>query len=329
MEMDRRLVDAASTILRDGNAKVYKSTRSGFTTSIVIAAKEMGKRILCVVPTNRISDETVNVASKGSAVSVRANHDCMILDDEIKNDKFLGKLPLPLPPCNNCFCLNWCPVTKILGSDEPVITLTYSKLIALLLSKSSIAKRILKKLSVVDIVFFDEAHIISLPTVIRIPAFCEIEIPDGYECLSSVISKFIELNENHSNEIRKLEAQGREGHVGRHFNQWINNDNPLSFRQISATYNELVNLAKRRKELGIDENDILAIRDIIGLMSSSRFALNYIKKNDGVEGGVYITGNFWIAERALGEFLQGLDWAGKPPIQFYLSFDHRSVWFIR
>jgi hypothetical protein len=79
MEIDRRLVDAAGTILRGGNAKVYKPTRSGFTTSAIIAANEMGKRILCVVPTKRIAEETVSNASKGTSVSVRANSACLML----------------------------------------------------------------------------------------------------------------------------------------------------------------------------------------------------------------------------------------------------------
>jgi hypothetical protein len=190
MEIDRRLVDAASTILTGGNAKVHKSTRSGFTTSAIIAAEEAGKRILCVVPTNRISEETVFVASKGSAVSVRANYACLMLRDEIKNDKFLAKLPLPLPSCDDCFHFGTCPVTKVLASHALVIDITYSKLMALMLSKSNTAKRILTKLSSANIVLMDEAHMISLPAVVRVPAFSEVVIPEGYPVLSKILSKW-------------------------------------------------------------------------------------------------------------------------------------------
>jgi len=104
MEIDRRLVDAAGHLLQGGSIRLYKPTRVGLTTSAIIAAKERGKRILCVVPTNRISEETIFEASDGTAVSVPANSTCPILNEEIKNDKFLAKLPLPLPLCENCFC---------------------------------------------------------------------------------------------------------------------------------------------------------------------------------------------------------------------------------
>lgn len=303
MEIDQRLVDAATTILRGGNAKVHKSTRSGFTTSAIIAAGDMGKLILCIVPTNRISEETVSNASGGSLVSVRANSGCLMREDEIKNDKFLAKLPWPLLSCEDCFHLGTCPVTRILASHAPVVVVTYSKLMALMLSKSNTAKRILKKLSSTDIVLMDEAHMISLPTVARVLAFTKIEIPEGYPNLAKILSKWFDLNDVNKQEIEQMEEEGNRSHVGRILSKRISNHDPLTFRQLSAASNELLDLAKHRKELYLQEKDILTIRDIIALLSGLVINLTYVKDGSSEEGTVFLTGNYWISIRTISEFL--------------------------
>jgi hypothetical protein len=303
MEIDRRLIDAAGHLLQDDSLMVYKPTRAGFTTSAVIAAKERGKRILCIVPTNRISEETIFKASEGTVVIVPANYTCLILNDEIKNDKFLAKLPLPLPLCEECLFLNACPVTKILSSDKPVISITYSKLTALMLSKSKTAKNILKKLSSVDIVLMDEAHTISLPAIVRIAASIDVQIPIGYPSISKILSKFNDLKEKFKEKIEQLKKEGDRGHVGRNLSKRVANDYHLSFKQISAAWNELFKLAKKRKEIGLQERDILIIRDIISLMSSFVIALSYLRERDNDKGKIYLTGNYWISQRALSDFL--------------------------
>jgi hypothetical protein len=303
MEIDRRLVDAARQLLLGGSLKVSKSMRSGFTTSAVIAAKEMGKRILCVVPTNRISEETIFKASDGKVVNVPANYTCLILNDEIKNDKFLAKLPLPLPLCEECLFLNTCPVTKILSSVKPVISITYSKLTALMLSKSKTAKKILKKLSSADIVLMDEAHTISLPTIVRVSASIDVQIPIGYPSISKILSKYEILKEKYKEKIEQLKREGDRGHVGRNLSTRVANDYYLSFKQISAAWNELFKLAKNRKEIGLQDRDILTIRDIVSLMGSIIIAISYLREKDDEGGKIYLTGNYWISQRALGDFL--------------------------
>lgn len=174
--IDPQRVAAAAKIIESGTCKVYKSTRSGFSTSAIIAAIQSNKKVLVISPTNRILEETVQNASYGNSVQVFPNCFCLKHRENVKQDKFLTKLPFPLPKCEECTSIMNCPVTKVLNSDCPVIGITYRKLEALILSKSRVAKEILAKLSQVDIILLDEAHVIALPTVVRVRVFTEVEI---------------------------------------------------------------------------------------------------------------------------------------------------------
>lgn len=303
-KIDQERVEAARKILDGGSAKVYKSTRSGFTTSAVIAAKESQKRILCVSPTIRILKETVKKASVESAILVPANCFCSILNEEIKKDKFLKKLPIILPQCEKCMGFGICDVTEILNAKEPqVIGITYRKLEALMLSKSDIAKQIKKKLSEIDIVMLDEAHTIALPDVVRVKAFTEVVIPDEFTTLIKIHQKWIDFNVEQIRVIDHMKHMGDEQHIGKHLSKLVSVDHPLTFEWISAAFDELLRLAKRRIKLEVAEEDIIALRDIISLISGYFVAVAYIKENDRSEGDVCLTGNYWIYHRALSEFL--------------------------
>ena len=196
LEIDERRVAIAKKIIEGGDSKVYKATRSGFSTSAIIAAFKSRKKILVIAPTNRILKETVKKASYGNSVQVFPNCFCLKRREQVDQDRFLTQLPFPLPKCEECANYSHCPVTKILDSDFPVIGITYHKLMALMLSKSKVAREIIAKLSNVDIVLLDEAHTISLPTVVRVPASSEISIPAEYEILSKILLNWRELNKN-------------------------------------------------------------------------------------------------------------------------------------
>lgn len=301
---DPERVEAARKILDGKSAKVYKTTRSGFTTSAVIAAKESGKRILCISPTNRIITHTIKKASVESAIQVAANCFCSKVVEVVKKDKFLRKLPIILPPCIECNRYGVCPVTEILTAYDPhVIGITYKKLETLMLSKSEIAEQVREELSKMDIVMPDEAHTIALPQVVRVKAFAEIDIPEDFTTLRKVLEKWLDFNAEKNSAIDDMKQEGDKGHLVKHLSKRVANDQPLSFEWISAAWEELFKMARRRHELGISEEDILTLRDMISLMSGSFVAITYIKENDGSEGSVYLTGNYWISHRALNEFL--------------------------
>ncbi|MCJ7443469.1 MAG: hypothetical protein MUO26_02880 [Methanotrichaceae archaeon] len=301
---DRKLIEEARCILNGGSAKVHKSTRSGFTTSAVIAAEDGNKRMLCVAPTNRILLETIDEASGGTAIIIPANHECSVIKEMIGGDTFLEKLPIPLPDCKDCSELGHCPVTRIIGEDHSqIVGITYQKLVALMLSKSNLAGRIKKELSKANIVMLDESHTIVLQQVVKVKAFTKINLLERSPVLNKVCSKWIDLNEAKKEEIFDLKCQGDLGHVGRHLSKISDIDRPLSFKQLSAASDELFELARQRKDYSLSENDILILRDIISLMAGHWFSISYISEPEGEDGNVYIAGNYWISIRALREFL--------------------------
>lgn len=303
-EIDPLRLDAAKKIMDCGTFKVYKSTRSGLSSSAVMATVKNAKKILVIAPTRRILEETVRNASFGNSVQVLPNCFCLKQRDQIEQDGFLTRLPFPLPKCEECGNINRCPVTKILQSDCAVIAITYRKLEALMLSQSEVAKKILEKISHVDVVLLDEAHTISLPTVVRIPVFSEVEIPDGYAKLRKILQRWVELNERNREKINKIRQEANKGHTGRHLSESIYNDNSLTFNQIVTAWNELLDSAIHRKEYGISDRDILILRDITVLMGSSDLAITYVREKDGKEGKVYITGSYWTSISTLKRFLK-------------------------
>jgi len=339
-EIDRARVDAAKDILRGPSSKVYKSTRSGFTTSAVIAAQELGMSILVISPTNRILNDTIQAASEGRSVSIPANISCLKIQEDLQSDKFLAQIPLPLPSCKDCEMYQNCPVTHILRIIHPVkviapekrrdkclitenssnysevISVTYQKLVTLMLSKAKTAKKILRILSSINVILLDEAHTIALPAVVAVRAFTEIEIPKGFPALSKVNSKWLDFNRKKELDIKELAEEGNRGHVGRHLSKNVHINDTLSFKQLVAAWNELLNLAKRRKELGIEDSQILALRDIISLLSGHFLALTYRKEKEDSGGSVYFAGNYWIAHRVLSEFLTKY---GSHATQLYVS----------
>jgi hypothetical protein len=265
--IDQKRLSEARKILEAGDAILYKPTRAGFTTSAVYAALDIKKRTLFVAPTNRILKETICAAGMGNSVQVLPNCFCLRLRDRIMEDRFLSQLPLLLPKCDECDELKRCPVTKILADESPVIGITYRKLEALMLSKSKIAKEILNKISSVDAIVMDEAHEISLQKVVRVPAFYDLDLPTTYPNLVNSFVKWRDLDSEFEEKINNLRQVGDAGHVGKHLSSTISNDDPLNVKQLIAGYDELYELANHRKELGVAEKDILALRDILSILS--------------------------------------------------------------
>ena len=304
IDIDPELVAAASEVLKAGSCKVYKSTRAGFTTSAVLATMSSKKRILVVSPTNKILTETVMKASMGRAIIVPANSFCQVLQELVRQDPFLARIPLPLPDCQKCPWMGKCPVTRIIEADDPpVISITYAKINALMLSKSETAKQIRKKLSRAEVVLLDEAHIISLPSAARVQAFYCVTVPEEYSMLAEVSQSWIDFCNANLELLNALKAEGDAGYVGKHLSKLISISEPLGFKRMSAAWNELLSLAQRRVELELRDDEILALRDIMSIMGGYWASVSYIREREGTEGLVYISGNVGAFHRCLREFL--------------------------
>ena len=302
--IDPELVAAASEVLKAGSCKVFKTTRAGFTTSAVLAAMEAERPILVLSPTGKILSETVMRASMGRAIIVPANSFCPILQEQIEDDRFLAKIPLPLPDCKECPLMGQCAVTRIIKADKPpVVSLTYAKLNALILSKSEVARQIKHKLAQAEIVLLDEAHEIALPSAARVQAFYSVPIPEEYKMLTEISQRWVDFCNENLELLTILKAEGDAGYVGKHLSKTIPLKDELGFKRLSAAWNELFSLAQRREELGLRDDEILAIRDIVSIMGGYWAAVSYIRENEGAEGRTYISGNVGAFHRCLRDFL--------------------------
>lgn len=303
-------VEEAASILQESSA-VVKPTRSGFTTSAVLAARQLGKRICVITPTRKIGNETVLNADP-QAVAVPGNNSCLQLRSMIQEDKLLAELPLPLPDCKKCRANEWCEVRAILRADpngiEPFY-LTYAKIEALMLSSSETAKEIKRRIGTSRIVLFDEAHHLAFPEVPRVIAFKESEIPTGFRSLARVMSLWRSLCQDNAALISEIQHKGDAGHVGHHLAKFMFINSPLSWRAISSAFKQLLSLAINRNEHGIKKAEILALRDIITILSSALGYASYIREKEEEAGHVYIYANYGRSIRSVSEFMQKMSHA--------------------
>lgn len=179
--------DILSRHLR-GNLKLKKVIRAGATTSFIVASLEREERILVIVPTNRIAQNTIiNDVKKvwqiekdeelkdKDIVQILSNHKCIHNQIAFEEHPDLEALQFLLVKENcgeKCEYFNDCPNMAIIKNpDAKVIVITADKLAALMLAAGkkkhkkgevtedlSISERMLKIIKSVKNILFDEAH---------------------------------------------------------------------------------------------------------------------------------------------------------------------------
>jgi hypothetical protein len=270
------------------------------TTSAVMACEKRGWRLLAMAPTRRILKETVSKASS-NAVRIPGNSECPLIKEDLKKNPILAQLPLTLPNCENCNDSKWCEVRAILRAKDPeVMGLTYPKLEALMLSQGKTAKEILDKISQADVIMLDEAHVISLPSAVSVRAFASMEIPDKYASLRRVYQRWLDLCQANVQTIQKLMELAGLGHAGQHLAKSAFNSNFLVWKDLKKAWAQLRKLAVAH---GMTDDEILTLRDIITIMSTSQISIGYISENGGEGGAVYVSAGQVRQYRALNEFL--------------------------
>ncbi len=300
LSCDQRLVRAAEAIIESGSCAVSKPIRAGMTTSTVMACEHRGWPLLILAPTRRILKETVAKASCG-AVRVPGNSECPLIEPDLKKNPILRQLPLTLPDCQKCNASGHCEVLAILRAEEPgVMALTYAKLEALMLSRGKIAKEILVKLSSAEVVMLDEAHVLSLPSSVSVWAFASLRIPDKYKALGRVYQKWLAFCQSHIDQILELMERAEQGHAAQHLSKSIFNTSFLEWRELKTAWSQLRKLAIAHE---MSDDDILTLRDIITVLSTSQISISYIGENEGKGGGVYVSAGQVRQYRAINEFL--------------------------
>jgi len=253
-----------------------------------------------LAPTRRILQETVEKAASG-AVRIPGNSECPLIEPDLRKNPILRQLPLTLPDCQKCKESGWCEVLAILRADNPgVMGLTYAKIEALMLSRGKVAKEILTKISRVDVVMLDEAHLISLPSAVSVRAFAPLKIPVKYAALERVYQMWLEFCQSHVQEIQDLMERAEKGHASQHLSKSLSNFKKLEWKDLKKAWAQLRKLAVAHD---LPDDDVLTLRDIITILSTVQISIGYISENEGESGGVYVSAGQVRQWRALNEFL--------------------------
>jgi len=283
---------------------VSKPVRGGFTTSIVIAARTMNKSVVCISPTRRILNETVDFAASGNAVRVPGNVECRILEQEIEEYPILADLPNTLPDCKTCEYFDSCPVTEILRVPNfSTASLTYAKIQALMTSKSPIAEKMRQKLSKADFVLLDEAHTIGFGSVPSVTFGQLPSIPSKFKALTRICRIWDNKCELYKEKSEDLMARAKLGHAGQHLSELILIIEDTDWQELLAAWGELRRLAKSGE---MSRAELITLRDAIEIISGGFAFLQYLSENNGQSGRIWISGTRVKGERALKEFLHNV-----------------------
>jgi hypothetical protein len=297
---DQRLVKAAEEIIESGSCAVSKPIRAGMTTSTVMACERRSWTLLALAPTRRILQETVAKASN-SAVRIPGNSECPLIEPDLTKNPILRQLPLELPDCQKCNASEWCEVLAILRAEDPgVMALTYAKLEALMLSRGETAQEILAKISMADVVMMDEAHVLSLPPAVSVPAFASLKIPVKYTTLERVYQRWLEFCQSYVQAIQELMKRAEQGHASQHLAKSVFNAYFLEWKELKKAWAQLRKLAVAR---ALPDDEILMLRDIITILGTSQNSIGYISEKGGESGGVYVSAGQMRQYRAMNEFL--------------------------
>ena len=302
MSYDQRLITEAEKLLKlPTSLAISKSTRSGASTSITIAAQRLNRKLVVVSPTKKILHDTISVVS--DMVEIPGNENCKIIQNRVGNDALLKELPIPLPNCKKCKEADTCCVRKILRvPDWKTAGLTYKKLVSIMLSKSSLAKDILNELRKADTILLDEAHILMFTATANVEVGIDPIIPKRYKTLAYIKKIFAESCMDNVEIIDELLTRGNRAHIGNHLSRWVVNNKQISFEEVVGAWDQLIELAISRHKYDIGDLDILALRDMVAIMSSASLHFAYIREDDVGKVHVYATTD--LERRVIREFMR-------------------------
>ena len=155
---------------KTGVIPIIKVPRAGATTSLIKELVERHTKTVIFEPTHKIEESTIPQAislsnnSSAKLLQIRENSvACKRLQIECENNPNLKKAKFLLRPqkCEKCSFFEdpSCEMQRILNcTDWDVLTLTYQKLRALILSReySEVSEQILQKIFSADVAVFDE-----------------------------------------------------------------------------------------------------------------------------------------------------------------------------
>ena len=305
------IVDVMKVIQNNPQGSVVsKPVRYGFTTSAILAADALDKCILIVAPTNKIIKETVFNAN-GAAIRICGNAECMRLAEELEDNPILKSLPVMLPNCYKCKLYKNCKLVDLVREDNPkVIGVTYAKLEAILLSEGEKAREMRDKLfKSVDIVMFDESHILSQPALVTVPVGeCAIAGLKGYPALQDIVSRWTALIADCSDSIKELLTKADKDGANQHLSIWKINKNVRASDEDDVEEIDIQKVWIQLKELAVShtvsDSILLTLNSMATILVNETYAVSYITENEGQSGKVYISAGENSKKRTVSHFMQ-------------------------
>lgn len=293
------IINQTSEILNTSkSALIYKTTRAGFTTSSLISAKLLGKKVLIVEPTHGIRENTINKVPGLKHVSILPNKKCLRLMKKFAEDSELEKLFYSLPGCDECSLNENCEVTEFLRStDYDVVSITYKKIEALILSNSKLSNKILDKLNnEIDIIILDEAHILNYSDNIKINYnFNPSEVFKTKENLRVICNRWNDLKEavldlNPWFDETNLDILSQKLSKGKSSQTLaLQTYSPLYLSSTIRKYShkELLELAESRDSIDVSMVEIEKFRDLINFFDNNLgiYVLQIIGEETLISGG--------------------------------------------
>ena len=304
--LDPRKIEAAKQIILGPSATITKVPRAGATTSMAAALEELGIPALFVAPYNKIQTSTIASASD-SFLPVLAHKNCKRVEKRLKKDPFLKKLPITIPECFECKEMAECRVFAPRTDLAMITSMTYAKLLFLMLVDTKESREIIERLQErVKVVIFDESHIIGLGTAATIGYDKDLVIPMPYSWLRYVFhSRFGNIMVEHKEKVEALERDASNvlGAHG-HYAFKIKIDHPLSEKETRTSISQLLKLTNHRKELDVSEETILSLFAAITIMTNPTAVIHLIRDDETGVMKTLVTSQTNILQLMIKELVQ-------------------------
>lgn len=312
---DRRTVSAWEIyeMFQQGHIEVFKTTRAGATTSLNAESGNRDEKFTCIVPTNKIADETIvrdsiNFCEKQGldVIHIQSNMNCIKnqeLCEEYPDLKELQYLPLA-DKCEDCEHYDYCPITAPLRRPNANgFVLTYAKVAALQLAvmsrEGTTAEKILNSIAGSRNIILDEVHELQYG---RQQEYIVYDNKNGYrtdfnkynsacqdfEYIKNVIEQMKAIAEDDTFKIKVHEVLGG-AESPKYWNHRLSLDysNPAFKGQERAAIGketagfikELIELTKNRRDYNLSMEDIKALLEFNAIGKSLKLSINAIKDN--------------------------------------------------
>lgn len=298
----------------EGNILLYGTTRSGRTTSLISESINRNEPVLCIEPTTNIAKTTVHDAvwkadftyPGYNVINIPSNKDgCPKIREMIKANPLLDLLQvIPRPEwCPECDNFYKCENLRILHVDHvDVISTTYHKIAAMMLSKNPIDKQILQKIrNTIKNAVFDECHKLEIEETKHVTLsrhskqddvtfnFNQYDVLKGDWKILKVVDEFLNIINNPEISKARDEVLEQARDSKRYFESSLrrvfdHDCGSKSYRTMlySEVYSEIVTLCQH-PEYKMKIADLLPLYDMLAIVTSPKVQICAVRDNGVIQ----------------------------------------------